>query len=68
MSRVFGPRDHDSALDLENNMAVMMILMVVLLVAGGPHGHMGSHRTNESSTQTSQPYEHDAAKPGAEKH
>jgi len=41
--------------------------MVVLLVAAGPHGHMGSHGTNEPSTQFSQPHEHDAAKPGAEK-
>ena len=57
---------HDIAFHLENNMAVMMVLMVVLLVAAGPHGHMGSHGTNEPSTQSSQPHEHDATKPGVE--
>ena len=48
-------------------MAVMMILMVVLLVSVGPHGHIDSHGTNEPSTQSSQPHEHDAAKPDTEK-
>lgn len=48
-------------------MAVMMILMVAILVAVGPHGHMGSHGTKESSTQSSQQHEHDAAKPDTEK-
>lgn len=48
-------------------MAVMMIVMVALLVIAGPHGHGGSHGTNEAPTQSSQPHEHDAAKPGAEK-
>jgi hypothetical protein len=67
MSGTFGPREHDITFLLENEMAVMMILMVVFLVVAGPHGHMGSHGTNEPPTQSSQPHEHDAAKPGAEK-
>lgn len=48
-------------------MAAMMIVMVVLLVMAGPHGHMGSHGTNEPPTQSSQPHEHDAAKSDTEK-
>jgi hypothetical protein len=48
-------------------MAVMMIVMVALMVAVGPHGHMGSHESKEATTQSSQSHEHDAAKPGAEK-
>ncbi|MFY9314558.1 MAG: hypothetical protein WAO95_03245 [Burkholderiales bacterium] len=47
-------------------MAVMMIVMVVLLVMAGSHGHMGSHGTKEPPTQSSQPHEHDAGKRGAE--
>lgn len=52
---------------LEKEMAVMMILVVVFMVVGGPGGHMGLHGTKEPSTQSSQPHEHDAAKPRAEK-
>ena len=43
-------------------MAVMMILMVVFLVVGGPGAHMGSHGGNSSPSQASQSHEHDAAK------
>ena len=52
---------------LEKKMAVMMILMVVFLVVGGPGGHMGSHGANDSPTQTSQSHEHGAAKPDPDK-
>lgn len=55
------------AIHQENTMAAMMIVMVVLLVMAGPHGHMGSHGTNEPPTQSSQPHEHDAAKSDTEK-
>jgi hypothetical protein len=53
---------HDIAFHLENNMAVMMILMFVFLVMGGHDGPTGSHGTNEPPTESSQPHEHDAAK------
>lgn len=49
-------------------MAVMMIVMVVLFMAVSPHGHMGSHGTNEPSAQSSQPHEHDAGESDAERH
>ena len=48
-------------------MAVMMILMVVFLVVGGPSGHMGLHGANDPASQTSQSHEHGAAKPDPEK-
>jgi hypothetical protein len=58
----------DDFFNLESEMAVMMILMVVLLVMAGPHGHMGSHRMNAPpAAESSQPHERDAAMPGAEK-
>lgn len=48
-------------------MAVMMIVMVAFLVMTGPHGHMGAHGPNDPPTQSTQPHQHDAAKPDAEK-
>ena len=51
----------------EKKMAVMMILMVVFLVVGGPSGHMGLHGANDPASQTSQSHEHGAAKPDPEK-
>lgn len=48
-------------------MALMMILMVALFIAVGPHGHMGSHGTNEPAAHSSQPHETDAEKPKADK-
>ena len=51
--------------DLEKEMALMMVLMVVLLLAV-PGGHMGLLGSHHSSEQTSQSHEHDAAKPKPE--
>lgn len=48
-------------------MAVMMILMVVLLVVGGPGSHMNSHGPDSSPSHASQSHEHGTAKPDPEK-
>lgn len=48
-------------------MAVMMIVMIALLVMAGPHGHMGSHGTNEPPSQSLQPHGHDGATSDMEK-
>lgn len=48
-------------------MAAMMILMVVLLVVGGPAGHMGSHGANSTPSEVSQAHEHGSAKPDPDK-
>ena len=48
-------------------MAAMMILMVVLLLVGGPGGHMGSHGANSSPAQAEQAHEHGTAKTDTEK-
>jgi len=58
---------YDVSFYLEKTMAVMMILMVVFLVVGGPGAHMGSHDANSSPSQTAQSHEHDSAKTDTEK-
>lgn len=46
-------------------MAVMMIVMGVLLVVGGPHGHAGSQGVDAPTVQAPQPNQNDAAKSNA---
>jgi len=51
---------------LEKDMALMMVLMVILLVAV-PGGHVGGGALHHSPDQASQSHESDAAKPVNEK-
>ena len=48
-------------------MAAMMILMVVLLVIGGPGDYLGSHAASSPPSQVWQSHENGAAKPDPEK-
>jgi len=70
-SRIPGRGDFSSRLAffsffLEKDMALMMVLMVLLLVAV-PGGHMAGGALLHPPDQASQSHESDAAKPGYEK-